>query len=104
MKKTTLFLICLISVTIYAQTPCASGRYASDIFQNFTLTSNITFGQNTSFTGGNTTLKLDVYQPTGDTETARPLIIFVHGGSFVGGTKTDGDVVTMSQKFAKKDM
>ena len=102
MKKTTLFLICLISVTIYAQTPCASGRYASDVFQNFTLTSNITFGQNTSFTGGNTTLKLDVYQPTGDTETVRPLIIFVHGGSFVGGSKTDGDVVTMSQKFAKK--
>jgi hypothetical protein len=45
---------------------------------------------------------LDVYQPTGDTELARPLLIWVHGGSFIGGSKTDGDVVAFSQKFAKK--
>lgn len=102
MKNFTLFLSLLLTPIIYSQSPCASGRYAFDFFQNFTLTSNITYGQNTSFTGGNTTLKLDLYQPTGDTENARPLIIFVHGGSFVGGSKTDGDMVSMSQKFAKK--
>jgi poly(3-hydroxybutyrate) depolymerase len=102
MKKTTLFLICLISVTIYAQSPCSSGRYAFDFFQNFTLSSNIVYGQNTSWNGASTSLKLDVYQPTGDTETKRPMIIFVHGGSFIAGTKTDGDMVTMCQRFAKK--
>lgn len=102
MKKITLFLGCLMASSIWAQSPCSSGRYASDVFANFTTSSDITYGQNSSYTGANTTLKLDVYQPSGDTETNRPLIIFVHGGSFIGGSKTDGDMVAMCQSFAKK--
>lgn len=102
MKKITFLLGCLISGTLLAQTPCATGRYATDVFPNVTTTSDITYGQNTSWNGAATTLKMDVYQPTGDTETKRPLLILVHGGSFIGGSKTDGDMVTFSQKFAKK--
>jgi hypothetical protein len=102
MKKITFLLGCLISGTLLAQSPCATGRYATDVFPNVTTTSDIVFGQNTSWNGASTTLKMDVYQPTGDTETKRPLLIFVHGGSFIGGSKTDGDMVTFSQKFAKK--
>lgn len=102
MKKITFLLGCLISGTLFAQTPCATGRYATDVFPNVTTTSDITYGQNTSWNGAATTLKMDVYQPTGDTETKRPLLILVHGGSFIGGSKTDGDMVTFSQKFAKK--
>ncbi|MFM8243900.1 MAG: T9SS type A sorting domain-containing protein [Crocinitomicaceae bacterium] len=102
MKKFTLFFSCLIAGSMWAQNPCATGRYATDVFANYTTTSDIVYGQNTSWNGASTTLKLDVYQPTGDTETNRPLIIWVHGGSFIGGTKTDGDMVAFSQKFAKK--
>lgn len=102
MKKITLILSCLISGALFSQSPCATGRYATDVFANFTTTSDITYGQNTSWNGSATTLKLDIYQPTGDTETNRPLIVLVHGGSFIGGSKTDGDMVTMCQKFAKK--
>jgi predicted esterase len=47
-------------------------------------------------------LKLDFYEGTGDTETNRPLIIWVHGGSFLGGTKTDMDVQALSRSFAQK--
>lgn len=88
--------------SLFAQSPCSTGRYATDVFSNFTTTSDIVYGQNSSYTGANTSLKLDVYQPTGDTETNRPLLIFVHGGSFIGGSKTDGDMVAMCQRFAKK--
>lgn len=102
MKKITLFFSCLIAGSMWAQSPCSTGRYATDVFANYTTTSDIVYGQNTSWNGASTTLKLDVYQPTGDAETNRPLVILVHGGSFIGGTKTDGDVVTMCQKFAKK--
>ena len=102
MKKITLFLGLLLTGAAFSQSPCATGRYASDVFAAFITTSDITYGQNTSWNGAATTLKLDVYQPTGDTEMNRPLILLVHGGSFIGGTKTDGDVVTMCQKFAKK--
>lgn len=102
MKKITLFFSCLFAGSMWAQSPCSTGRYATDVFTNYTTTSDIVYGQNTSWNGASTTLKLDVYQPTGDAETNRPLVILVHGGSFIGGTKTDGDVVTMCQKFAKK--
>ena len=102
MKKITLFLGLLLTGAAFSQSPCATGRYASDVFANFTTTSDITYGQNSSWNGAATTLKLDIYQPTGDAETNRPLILFVHGGSFIGGSKTDGDMVTMCQKFAKK--
>jgi para-nitrobenzyl esterase len=102
MKKITLFLSMLLTGSMFAQTPCSNGRYSSDVFTNYTTTSDITFGSNTSFNGSTTTLKLDFYEPTGDTETARPLIIWVHGGSFIGGSKTDVDVQTWSQRFALK--
>ena len=96
---TIFFSLCTI---LSAQTPCDDGRYSSDVFSDFTKTSNITYGANTSWTGGTTTLKLDFYEPDGDTETERPLLIWVHGGSFIGGSKTDPDMVAFSEKFAKK--
>ena len=103
MKKVYLLLSgLLIYASISAQTPCSTGRYASEVYPTVTTTSNITYGQNASWTGANTTLKLDFYEPQGDTASARPLIIWVHGGSFQVGSKTDGDMVVFSQEFAKK--
>jgi poly(3-hydroxybutyrate) depolymerase len=102
MNKLATFICLLFGLSAFAQNPCSNGRYASDIFQNVTTTSNITYGANNSYTGANTTLKMDFYEPTGDTMSARPLIIWIHGGSFIGGSKTDGDMVTFSNRFAKK--
>ncbi|MDB4340304.1 T9SS type A sorting domain-containing protein [Crocinitomicaceae bacterium] len=95
----TLFLsICNL---LSAQTPCDDGRYSSTVFSDFTKISNITYGSNTSWTGGSTTLKMDFYEPEGDTETERPLLVWVHGGSFIGGSKTDPDMVEFSERFSK---
>lgn len=103
MKNVTFLFSLLVSVVSFAQSPCSNGgRYANDVFSNFTLTSDITYGQNNTFSGSASQLKLDFYEPTGDTELARPLIIWVHGGSFIGGSKTDNDVKTWSESFAKK--
>lgn len=96
------FLFLCAGLGSWAQTPCDQGRYSTQIFSNVTTTSAVQFGQNTSFTGANTTLRMDIYEPTGDVETARPLIIWAHGGSFIGGSRTDGDVVALSQAFAKR--
>ncbi len=103
MKKTYLIsLLTLVTGFAYSQTPCDGGRYSSDVYVTIDVTSDIVYGSNTSFTGGNTTLELDFYEPNGDTSTARPLIIFAHGGSFVGGSKTDADIVTLCNRFASK--
>ncbi len=94
MRNFTLLLSIFSFANFFAQTPCETGRYAEDVFTNFTVTSDITYGQNNSWNNAATVLKMDFYEPTGDTETARPLIIWVHGGSFIGGSKMDIDVVS----------
>jgi para-nitrobenzyl esterase len=104
MKKIYLlaFSTFISAFSMKSQTACSTGRYAADTFTAYTTTSNVTFGFNTTASAANYTLTMDIYQPTGDIETNRPLIIWAHGGSFIGGSKTDGDVVALSQKFAKK--
>lgn len=49
-------------------------------------------------------LAMDVYEPTGDTASQRPVMILAHGGSFLqGSTKTsDTYVVNMCKEFAKR--
>ena len=98
-----LTLTVLTSVAlIKAQSPCATGRYAADTFTNVTTTSGVVYGSNVKANGSAQSLTMDIYQPTGDLETARPLIIWAHGGSFSFGSSTTSDVVTLSQRFAKK--
>jgi len=102
----TIYTFILLALALNANSllaqPCQNGRYASEVFPNHTLTSNVTYGANTTFSGANNSLKLDFYEPTGDTELNRPLIIWVHGGSFLGGSKTDPDMTSLSQRFARK--
>jgi para-nitrobenzyl esterase len=103
MKKMYLLAISLIGIASIAKAqPCTGGRYSTDLFSTVTTTSDVNFGSNTDFFGSNTSLDMDIYEPTGDTETARPLIIWAHGGSFIGGTKTEDDVVALSERFAMK--
>lgn len=95
--------IAVFNSLAYSQSYCGSDRYDKEVFSNFTKATDITYGQNIPF--GSTTpqiLKMDIYQPSGDSVTQRPLIIWVHGGSFIGGTKADPDVVAFCQKFSKR--
>lgn len=104
MKKIYLIGLTLLGfqISAEAQTPCDAGRYSTEIFSVVNVTSGVNYGANTTFTGGNQNLVMDIYEPDGDTELERPLIIWVHGGSFIGGSKTDADVVALSQNFAKR--
>jgi acetyl esterase/lipase len=45
--------------------------------------------------------KADVYQPHGDTSTRRPLLLYVHGGSFISGDKASDDCRDFCQHFAR---
>lgn len=104
MKKNYLLAFSILAsvALIKAQSPCATGRYAADTFTNFTTTSNVIYGSNIKANGATQSLTMDIYEPMGDIETNRPLIIWAHGGSFLGGTSLDADVVKLSQSFAKK--
>ena len=104
MNKITLAVISIFAIVnmTLSQSACFGGRYASDVFSNYTQTSAIQYGQNNTWTGASQNLTLDFYEPSGDTLSARPLIIWTHGGSFLTGTSADIDVATLSQRFAKK--
>ena len=94
----------LASNLIHSQ-ECADGRYFDEIF-TVDVDTAIQFGENTQPTILNPNniqeLFLDVYQPEGDTLSARPLIIWAFGGAFVAGSKESPDIVTLSNSFAKR--
>ncbi len=77
-------------------------RYRDAIFTTVTKTSDVAYGAAVDQQGVNNTLKMDIYQPVGDTNTARPVIVLVHGGSFSSGDKTEGDLVDQANFFAMK--
>ena len=47
-------------------------------------------------------LDMDIYEPAGDDELARPVIIFLHPGSFFSGSNTSGDMVSLATDAAKR--
>jgi acetyl esterase/lipase len=77
-------------------------RYRDDIFANVTKTANVTYGSAPNTQGQTVPLRLDVYEPTGDTVTRRPAIVWIHGGGFSGGDKASGEIVTQANAFARK--
>ena len=85
---------------VFAQTECNTTRYIDyNAFSGADVTSGVTFGNNTALGGGNVDLKMDVYEPTGDTETNRPVIVMAFGGSFIGGNRSQ--VAFLGNIFAK---
>jgi hypothetical protein len=103
MKKIFTLIISCVSVSALAQNPIdtSGGRYWAEIFPNVTVDNAVNYGSNVDVSGNTQTLRLDVYEPTGDTVQYRPLLVLAHGGSFIGGTKTDQDIVEMCTRFAK---
>jgi hypothetical protein len=101
MKKIYLSIAAAFAISTAATAQCG-GRYDIDQF-GVTATTGIVYGSNiNSSANGTTTLTLDFYEPTGDVSTARPLIVWAHGGSFLSGSSVDADVDTLCHRFAKK--
>jgi dipeptidyl aminopeptidase/acylaminoacyl peptidase len=77
-------------------------RYRDAVFTDVTKTSDIQYGEAPDANNNPVALKLDLYQPTGDTETKRPALIWVHGGSFSAGDKGNFVPVDVANTFAKQ--
>ncbi len=77
-------------------------RYRDLVFPTVSTTTNVTYGSAVNNSGQTVTLQLDVYEPTGDTVTERPAIVWVHGGSFCCGDKSSAEIVDEANTFARK--
>lgn len=73
--------------------PTGSNRYQEKVFEQIKVTRAITYGQAVDQRGQTLALQLDFYEPEGDTLTARPLLIYAHGGGFKGGDRESAEQI-----------
>ena len=95
MKKiTTLLVLTLFSALTFAQ---CNGRYETEIFSSVTKTT-----VNYSDVYTDNAHKMDIYTPDGDTGINRPVILYMHGGSFTACDKSTSDCIDFCEAFAKR--
>jgi len=91
-------------------------RYMDEVFDEVVVTSGVVYGENISVLPAlqgappaPQNLLMDIYEPAGDTETERPLILYFHTGNFLPqflngsplGTRTDSAAVEICSRFAR---
>lgn len=65
----------------------AHGAYEEPLW-DVTRTNGVTYGQGATGGGSNVfDLQLDIYEPEGNPDQNKPVMIFVHGGGFTGGNR-----------------
>ena len=85
-------------------------RYLDEVFENVTITEDVVYGNAPDlpfiflfeWNTYDLDLDMDIYEPEGDTETQRPVIIFIHAGAFFSGHNELDDVVSLSIAAAKR--
>ena len=77
-------------------------RYLDEMFSAVSMREGVQYGSNINNTGQTVTLLMDYFQPVGDTITRRPVIIFVHGGAFVSGSRTESKVREFCTRFSRR--
>lgn len=110
MKQFNILLILLVCC-VFGSLQAQDTRYVDEIFTDVTVTSDVTYASNISvLTMGVQDIVMDVYTPTGDTNTERPTVLYIHTGSFlpqyfngqITGGKLDSTVVEVCTRLAKR--
>lgn len=94
-QRPTLFagpLAAFVLLFSNASTPAAAQnggrRYVDLVFDRVQRSNDLVYGTAVDKpTGRRVDLKLDLYEPAGDTAAARPVFVFLFGGGFVAGNK-----------------
>ena len=103
MKKIILFIF--ISICLSQEI-----RYLNEVFENVEITEDVVYGNAPDlpfiflfeWITFDVDLDMDIYEPEGDTLTNRPVILFIHTGSFFSGHNELDDVVALSIAAAKR--
>jgi para-nitrobenzyl esterase len=93
-------LVLLAGCTLPAPPGAAPLRYRDVVFPSVGVTRDLTYGSARGADGSPVSLKLDLYQPSGDTVAQRPAVVYVHGGGFCCGDKSGG--ATFANYFTQR--
>lgn len=98
-----ILIVAFIPATIASQI-CDTTRYKKAVFSDVQVHKDVKYGeaQVWNFPYNNTDLNMDIYEPIGDSITRRPLMIWVHPGGFLTGSKEADDMVALCDSFAKR--
>lgn len=86
----------LFTASTNAQLPYTQPQFSYDSLLN------ISYGTAIDYSGNTDTLYLDIYKPVGDSNCLRPIMVLVHGGAFISGSKEDANMAYMSKELAKR--
>lgn len=76
---------------VFAQhVSCDGNRYKNYAFSVIDSTIGVQFGHNYTINNTSQNLLMDIYQPNADPALKRPLMIYIHGGGFIQGTRQEG--------------
>lgn len=78
---------------------CNGERYVGEVIENIEKTT-VVYGSNIDVFGDSIDLSMDIFAPVDDEADARPVIVFAHGGSFIGGSRQD--MQSNCESFAAK--
>ncbi len=91
-----LFAGLLIGYLAFSQPAYTTKQYPVLVEQD------LSYGTVVNYAGQNETLRLDLYKPQGDANCQRPLVVIIHGGAWIAGTKTDPEVVALCNEMAAR--
>ena len=80
----------------------AGGRFIDEVFPEVAVARDVAYGSARTWDGRTETLRLDVYEPRGDTATSRPALVWIHGGGFTSGSRTTEPMVSLATRFARR--
>jgi alpha/beta superfamily hydrolase len=77
-------------------------RFVDSVFADVDTVKGIPYRTAVMYNDSSVSLKLDLYQPKNDTMKHRPLVVIIHGGSFLEGTRDDAFCTATAAYFAKR--
>lgn len=102
MPKKSLLLLCILCITLFSKAQTVnSQRYKDLVFSAISIDKNLSYAP----AGPQIDKKshfFDLYRPKGDSLTSRPLIIWMHGGGFIFGSKEAKGITIWCKSFAQR--
>lgn len=120
-KISTIAFWILIPILLFAQPP--TNRYVAPLFSSVTETNSVLFSSNVprpnpgggfyefitglplnvrEYQSTNINLFMNIFQPSGDTLSKRPVVIICFGGGFISGSKDHWSIRLIAQELAKR--